>query len=885
MIGQSLGRYRIDAKLGEGGMGVVYKALDTQLGRAVAIKVLPPDTVADPERKRRFIQEAKSASALNHPAIVTVHDFAEVDGQAFIVMEYLPGATLDQIIPPNGLAPHVVLKYAAQMADALAKAHEAGILHRDLKPSNVLITEDGRAKILDFGLAKLLEIESSHSQTTMAATDAGVIVGTAAYMSPEQAEGKKLDARSDIFSFGSVLYEMVTGRKAFRGDSRLSVLHKVVTEQPVSPSQISGAISVDLEKAILRCLRKDPSRRFQSMADLRVALEDLSSESDAAVVPQRKRTLPMWLPIVAAVVVIAGIGYVIVQQRSPAPAAAEPLHAVPITALQGALRMPSLSPDGAHVVFRWTGPTDTNSDLFVQQIGVAAPPLRLTTAPEFDYAPSWSPDGRAIAFLRGGASGGMGEVRVVPPLGGPERKVAEINNQMTLYRPPSLAWCPDSSCLVVTDSMSGERSSVIVSVAIDTGEKRQLSFGSTPVLDLDPMVSPDGRWLVFRRDTTPFTGDYYRLPMKGRESTGGDPVRLTTSRSAGDSPAKAAWTPDSRAIIFSARGALWRADAIEPGTRERLPYVGEDGRDPSLAAVRDGSVRLVYVRSTIDSNVWRLTLPAAGVATTAAPEPVARSPRFEHLPNVSPDGKRVLFLSNRSGDSEFWVADTDGGNMLQLTTLASLPGFGRWSPDASMIAFHSDPQGRPDILVMPTQGGAPRTVTANFEGGAYPSFSRDGRWIYFANNKDQRVWKIAPTGGEPVPVTSNAGSVSIESVDGRDLYYLDTATPAGLWRQPLSGGAPTKLLDGVINSCFDVIAGGIYYLDRDRATPATTNLINQSRTARLQYYDFATRRSTLIAPELGAVNLGLSASSDGRTLFFARTDASADELMLVEKFK
>lgn len=883
MIGQSLGRYRIDAKLGEGGMGVVYKALDTQLGRAVAIKVLPPDTVADPERKRRFIQEAKSASALNHPAIVTVHDFAEADGQAFIVMEYLPGATLDQIIPPTGLAPHVVLKYAAQMADALAKAHEAGILHRDLKPSNVLITEDGRAKILDFGLAKLLETQGSHTETTVAATDAGVVVGTAAYMSPEQAEGRKLDGRSDIFSFGSVLYEMVTGRKAFRGDSRLSVLHKVVTEDPVPPSQVSGAISVDLEKTILRCMRKDPSRRFQSMADLRVALEDLSSESGAAPVPQRQRALPAWLPIVATAIVISAIGYVIVQQRSNVPAPAEPLHAVPITALAGALRMPSLSPDGAHVVFRWSGPKDDNSDLYVQQIGVAAPPLRLTSSPEFDYSPSWSPDGRAIAFLRGGASGGVGEVRVVPPLGGPERKVAEFNNSATLYRPPSLAWCPDSSCVLVTESATGESSSVIVSIDITTGQKRQMSFSKGQlVTDLDPMISPDGLWLVFRRDTTPFTGDYYRVPMMGAESAG-DPVRLTFSRSAGDSPAKAAWTPDSRSIIFSARGALWRADAIEPGTRSRLPFIGEDGREPSLAKARDGSVRLVYVRATVDSNVWRLTLPAAGAPATSAPQPVVRSPRFEHLPNVSPDGTRIVFLSNRSGESEFWIADIDGANMVQLTTLAALPGFGRWSPDASMIAFHSDPQGRPDVLVIPAQGGVPRTITADFEGGAFPSFSRDGRWIYFTAEMQQRIWKIAIAGGKPVPVTSGGGSLALESVDGRDLYYLDGRAPASLWRQPLSGGAPVKLLDGVINSAFDVIASGIYYLDR--ATPDTTASVTTTRTARLQYYDFATRRSTVIAADVGSVNLGLSASPDGRTIFFSRTDASADELMLVEKFK
>ena len=883
MIGQSLGRYRIESKIGEGGMGVVYKAQDTQLGRTVAIKVLPHDKITDADRKRRFIQEAKAASALNHPAIVTVHDFAEADGQAFIVMEYLPGSTLDQVIPPNGLRPSTVLKYGAQIADALAKAHEAGILHRDLKPSNVFITEDGRAKVLDFGLAKLLEPEESGSATTVAMTDAGSVVGTAAYMSPEQAEGRKLDARSDIFSFGSVLYEMVTGRKAFDGESRLSMLRKIVSEDPAPPSRVSGAISVDLEKTILRCLRKDPARRFQSMADLKVALEDLSSESDTALAARPVRSSRTWM-WVAAALVLAAIAYVVVQQQARSPASDEPLHAVPITALAGTLRGPSLSPDGRHVVFRWTGANEDNPDLYVQQIGVAAPPLRLTTDPDNDYSPSWSPDGRAIAFLRGGGSGGVGEVRVVPPLGGPERTIANIENRATLYRPPSLAWCPDSSCLAVTDTVPGQRASAIVLIALDTGEKRQLSLpNAQAMIELDPTFSPDGRWLAFRRDTTPFTGDYYRLPMKGREPGRGEPVRLTFSESAGDSPGKAAWAPDSRSLIFSARGSLWRADAIEPGPRTRLPFVGQDGVGPSLAATSDGNVRLVYVRATVDSNVWRLTVPAAGAPATSAPQPVVRSPRYENLPNLSADGRRILFLSNRSGESEFWIADADGGNMLQLTSLAALPGFGRWSPDGSQVTFHSDPQGRPDILVMPANGGTPRNITAHVDGGGYPSFSRDGRWIYYSNVKDQRIWKIATTGGDPVPVTSNGGSMSSESADGRDLYYLDNAAPAGVWRQSLGGGAPVKLLDGVINFGFDVGAGGIYYLDR--ATSENVSMTERGRSARLQYYDFASRRSTVVAGDLGPVNVGLTVSPDGRTIYFSRTDASADELMLVENFR
>ena len=251
MIGQTLDHYRIVSKLGEGGMGVVYKAHDTHLDRPVAIKVLPPDKVADPARKQRFVQEAKAASALNHANIVTIHDVSSCNGMDFIVMECIEGKTLGELIPPKGLRPAQALHHAVQIADALAKAHGAGILHRDLKPSNIMVTDEGRVKILDFGLAKLLDTEDSSPEgATLSArpiTQQGTVLGTAAYMSPEQAEGREVDARSDIFSFGSVLYEMVTGRKPFAGDSRLSLLSKIVSEDPRPPGQLAPSIPPDLE--------------------------------------------------------------------------------------------------------------------------------------------------------------------------------------------------------------------------------------------------------------------------------------------------------------------------------------------------------------------------------------------------------------------------------------------------------------------------------------------------------------------------------------------------------------------------------------------------------------------------------------------------------------
>src|SRR5512136_2009826 len=281
MIGKTLRHYQITEKLGEGGMGVVYKARDTHLDRFAALKVLPPERVSHPERKRRFILEAKAASALNHPSIITIYDIDQADGVDFIAMEYVAGKTLEELIPRKGMRLSLALKYAVQIPDALARAHGAGIIHRDLKPSNVMVDEHGLVKVLDFGLAKLTEAAGPEAETAATRTGEGTILGTAAYMSPEQAEGKNIDTRSDIFSFGSMLYEMLTGRKAFGRESGIKTLAAVLSEEPKPPSSLNEAVPAELERVLRRCLRKDPEHRFQTMADLRVALEELKEESDS----------------------------------------------------------------------------------------------------------------------------------------------------------------------------------------------------------------------------------------------------------------------------------------------------------------------------------------------------------------------------------------------------------------------------------------------------------------------------------------------------------------------------------------------------------------------------------------------------------------------------
>lgn len=315
MIGQALGHYRIEAKLGEGGMGVVYRAFDSHLERPVAIKVLRTDANTSPERRRRFQQEAKAASALNHPNIVHIYDIGSSGGTDYIAMEFVDGKTLDRMIGKSGLALKDTLKYATQVADALARAHSAGIVHRDLKPANIIVGEGGRVKLLDFGLAKLTamnvpaDFDSEAGTATMTAredvqTEEGTIVGTVAYMSPEQAEGKKVDARSDIFSFGTVLYEMVTGRRPFTGANKISTLSAILHQEPPPLAEVAPDLPAELDKLIARCLRKDPDRRAQNAGDLKLALEELRDDSasgtplgtaqpggQAAAIPKEQHTL------------------------------------------------------------------------------------------------------------------------------------------------------------------------------------------------------------------------------------------------------------------------------------------------------------------------------------------------------------------------------------------------------------------------------------------------------------------------------------------------------------------------------------------------------------------------------------------------------------------
>jgi serine/threonine protein kinase len=486
VTGQSLLHYEILEKLGEGGMGVVYKARDTHLDRFVAIKVLPAAQMADPARKRRFIQEAKAASALNHPNIITVHDINTENGVDFMVMEYVPGKSLDDLIPKHGLRVGEALKYAVQIAEGLAKAHAVGIVHRDLKPANIMVTDGGQVKVLDFGLAKLIERTRTSQfegtvtlkQENQANTAEGSIVGTVAYMSPEQAEDRELDGRSDIFSFGAVLYEMITGKRAFQKDSKLATLSAILKEDPPPVNSVATGTPRDLEKIISRCLRKDPERRFQNMADLKVALAELKEESDSGTIadsttagaPERRKTRLVWALAALAILFAAGAG-IWFRFLRPVSRPAPELKVVPLTSYPGIQMTPALSPDGKQVAFSWDGEKGDNFDIYVKLVD-AGTPLRLTTNPAVEYAPAWSPDGRYIAFYR--ESGAGGAIFMVPALGGPERRLGQSTE--TWWSGADLSWSPDGKFLAITDRIAGTDLLGIFLLSVETGERQRLTL-------------------------------------------------------------------------------------------------------------------------------------------------------------------------------------------------------------------------------------------------------------------------------------------------------------------------------------------------------------------------------------------------------------------------
>jgi Tol biopolymer transport system component/predicted Ser/Thr protein kinase len=808
MIGQKLGHYQVLEKLGEGGMGVVYKARDTHLDRFVALKVLPAERVADPERRRRFVQEAKAASALNHSNIVTIYDIDQADGIHFISMEYVAGKTLADLIGRKGLKLNETLKYAVQIADALAAAHAAGIVHRDLKPANVMVTEKGIVKVLDFGLAKLTEPvpadQFAPTQTLKPHTEEGVILGTVAYMSPEQAQGKPVDVRSDIFSFGSVLYEMVTGRRAFHGETKLSTLSAILHKEP---QPLAEGTPPELEKIIARCLRKDPERRIQHMIDVKLALEELKEESDSgklAAPPRRRRQpVPAWAIALLALGVMAAMSVAVWQMRGPKQPAAPVL--TQLTTDTGLTTEPALSPDGKLLAYASDRSGQGNLDIWVRQIG-GAEPIRLTQDPADESEPSFAPDGTQITFRSEREGGG---IHVISTLGGPARKIASEGR-----RP---RFSPDGSQIAYWSGVIGGGAAFsarnkcrifVVSSAGGTPRQVRADFLGAAY----PIWTPDGKHLLFlgNRDgklPADESIDWWVTTLDEQPAIATGALRAARAEKLTGpflvypwALIAATWPPEGDSLIFSARWGdsrnLWRI-GISPkswkvtGRPQRLTSSSAIEERPSVASLADGSWRIAFASLTENTDIWSLPLEANAGRVTGELRQLTRDSAADFHPSLSADGRKMVFVSARSGNQEIWITDLETGVAWPLTASRGnkySPGF---SPDATKVSFSRHEGGKWDIHLVPATGGAAEMICEDC--GQATDWSPDGRYL-LGNSLDQRVLLLESSSHRRIDLVALPGRSFAGggfSPDGRWITFLDT----NLWREviaPFRGHTPAQ---------------------------------------------------------------------------------------------
>ena len=754
MIAKTISHYEMRECLGQGGMGTVYRALDVRLGRTVAVKLLKDEGAATPESKKRFIHEARAASGLNHPHIVTIYDIGRDDGVDFIAMEYVPGTSLAQLVERGRLKVADAVRYAVQIADALAAAHAAGLVHRDLKPGNIIVSDKGTVKVLDFGLAKLIEVSSAstdgHATTGTLSTpadvrtEAGTILGTAAYMSPEQAEGKPADSRSDVFALGAVLYEMVTGRRAFSGDGKMSTLLSVISRDPEPAGSIVPGLPRDLEKIIARCLRKAPERRWQSMADLKVALEDVLEDSQsegpaAAVQPPVTRFWPL------AVAGAIGIGALIVwwQMGRTALPNTPQQSLVQLTSDLGWTDNPAISPDGKLLAYASDRGGGGTVDIWIQQIPDGRP-VKVTRHGD-NVEPSFSADGSKIAFRSTEQGGG---IFTIATLGGEPRLLAAGGFSPRFS--PDGAWIAYGA----TDASGGG----IYIAPASGGPPRRIAAGFYAARS--HVWAPDGRHLLFwgqrERDSAGGdTVDWYVAPADG-----GTPVRTHARESMAAEgfdavhglPVADGWTRAGDRIIFHAHAGdsrnVWQVP-IAPATwqvRGRPLRVTFGTTDETAAAVTpDG--RMVFISRTIGADIWSLPVdPERGRALGPARRLTADT-ADDYDPGLSGDGGTLVFRSRRAARFHVVLKNlrTDEETVLTQSAAEESPIISR---DGTRVAYAVQQDGRMPVFVVPAGGGAPQQLCDQC--GPLEDWSPDGTAILYITASDPSGVGLLRIGAAPV---------------------------------------------------------------------------------------------------------------------------------------
>jgi serine/threonine protein kinase len=723
---EQISHYRIYERLGQGGMGVVYRGTDMHLNRPVAIKCLPLEKSADQGRRQRFLREALTASSLNHPNIVTIYGIEQIDDVQYMVMEYVRGVTLADRIRQGKLAISEVVSLAIQVADAVATAHAAGIVHRDLKPANIMITNEGFVKLLDFGIAKLAEPWRETEADAGNFTTDGVAVGTLAYMSPEQARGQKVDARSDIFSFGLVLYEMLTARHAFAADSALAVMHGIMAEEPVAASNISPDVPHELNELVLRCLHKSPEKRPQDMAQIKLAFEELRLRSQTGqlqLARPQSRSAEWARRAGAAIVILAALAGADWWWRyHHAPANPRPAELVRLTSDSGLTSFPALSADGRMLCYSSDrGSTSGNLNLWVQQLG-GGDPIRITNDETDDIDPAFSLDGTHIAYHSDRKGGG---IYVVPTLGGTPWLVAPQGRHPRFS--PDGTWLTYWVGQVGSGFVTGSARMYIVPAA--GGKPRQVR--PEFAMAFNPLWMPDGKHLLFvgrldGKSPAAQTLDWWTAPLEGGTAARTGALEIFRGqkllpRGGSFVITPDAWAPAGGGLLFSARRGdttnLWQLGFSSRGKFDGLPRRLTAGTNDEVnAAVAHD--KIVFASHTVVVNIWRTNPELMHVTDGVS---------FQAYPSISADGRRMAFISARSGNWELWLKDLKTGQEVQLTRGPVRKYQPKISGDGSHIAYWQLDGQKGASYMVDSQGEAVEKICEPC--GPPTNISNDGRRV------------------------------------------------------------------------------------------------------------------------------------------------------------